>query len=484
MTRVGQAADSRDAGYEVAAPVRSPFSLHLSERKLLLFLADLIVVNTALVLWLAWRFGVPVGREVIRDAPLWFGVLTGLWIVVSFLLDAYDLRRAARFRTGVTIGAAVATATGLIFLAIPRYTPPLPTSRIGVYLFLVLLAGGVAAWRGCYALLLVRPWFRRKALIVGAGVAGRTLAEAVRTHAAAEYDLVGFVDDDSSKQLSVIEGVRVLGGTHNLQALIEQTGASELIVAITHADRISPSLFQTIMDCHERGVQVKPMATLYEELTGRVAVEYAGNDLHVILPLNSYPARFDWMVRWARDLTIGVIGLVLTLLLLPMVALAQRIEGLGPIFYTQRRVGRGGRHFDLLKFRTMRSDAEANGPQWARERDHRVTRLGRLIRRLHIDEIPQAVNILRGELSFIGPRPERPEFVAQLEKQIPFYRARHAVKPGVTGWAQINYRYGASVEDALIKLQYDLYYIKHQSLWLDLVILIKTLVLVVTLRGR
>jgi len=137
-----------------------------------------------------------------------------------------------------------------------------------------------------------------------------------------------------------------------------------------------------------------------------------------------------------------------------------------------------------MKFRTMVTDAEADGPRWAEENDHRITRVGHVMRRLHIDEIPQAINIVRGELSFVGPRPERPEFVAELEWRIPFYRARHAVRPGVTGWAQVNYGYGASVEDALIKLQYDLYYIKHQSVWLDLIILIKTIPLVLTLQGR
>jgi lipopolysaccharide/colanic/teichoic acid biosynthesis glycosyltransferase len=296
--------------------------------------------------------------------------------------------------------------------------------------------------------------------------------------------LVGFIDDDPDKQGKMAVGLPVLGTHADLDALVRQTGASEIIVAITQPDQMHPEMFQAIMDCHERGVPVTQMPVLFEQLTGRVPVEHAGRNLHIVLPLNGYPSRLHTGIKLLFDTAIGVVGLAVTGVLLPFVWLAQRFESAGPVFYTQARVGRGGQPFALIKFRTMVANAESNGPQWAEENDRRITRVGRVMRHLHIDEISHAINIVRGEVSFIGPRPERPEFLAQLEKQIPFYRARHAVKPGVTGWAQIHNGYASSVEDALIKLQYDLYYIKHQSLWLDLVILIKTLGLVLTLRGR
>jgi lipopolysaccharide/colanic/teichoic acid biosynthesis glycosyltransferase len=175
---------------------------------------------------------------------------------------------------------------------------------------------------------------------------------------------------------------------------------------------------------------------------------------------------------------------VLVSLLVPLVALAIKIESPGPVFYRQDRIGQGGRVFRLYKFRTMVPHAEPHGPQWAQEDDARVTRVGRVLRRLHLDELPQALNLLRGEMSLIGPRPERPEFVSELEGVISFYRARHAVRPGITGWAQVNYRYGRSVEDALIKLQYDLYYIKHASVVLDAVIFVRTLGRVLSLRRQ
>jgi lipopolysaccharide/colanic/teichoic acid biosynthesis glycosyltransferase len=203
-----------------------------------------------------------------------------------------------------------------------------------------------------------------------------------------------------------------------------------------------------------------------------------------VLPADRDLNRVYLLLKRLLDLIIGLAGSALTAILLPAVALALRLEGPGPILYRQTRIGRGGRRFVLLKFRTMVPDAEANGPQWAQEDDSRVTRVGHVLRLFHLDEVPQAINLLKGEMSFIGPRPERPEFVERLAREIPFYRARHAMRPGVTGWAQVNYRYGRSTADALVKLQYDLYYIKHCSLFLDTLILVRTLGMVLTLRNR
>ena len=350
--------------------------------------------------------------------------------------------------------------------------------------FLTAMVVPVTCWRAIYALALVGPTLRRRALVVGAGWAGQTIVETLRKHAPVEYDLVGFIDDDPDKWGKIIADLKVLGTRANLYGLVQQTGATEIIIAIAQPGRIHLDLLQAILDCHEHGIQIIQMPVLFEQLTGRVPVEHAGHNMYVVLPVNGYPSHVQAAVKRLVDLVIGTSGLVLTAALLPLVWLALHIESPGPVFYRQMRVGRGGRLFDLIKFRTMVPNAEVRGARWAEVEDRRVTRVGRWMRRLHLDEIPQALNIVRGDLSFIGPRPERPEFVAQLEEHLPFYRVRQAVRPGVTGWAQIKYRYGASVEDALMKLEYDLYYNKHQSLWLDLVILIKTIGIVLTLKGR
>jgi exopolysaccharide biosynthesis polyprenyl glycosylphosphotransferase len=462
---------------------RRAVGLQLSERKVLLAVMDLLCVNAALALAVGWRFGMAF-RHGLLLRPQWFVVLTVVWLGVAFLLGSYDLRRAARLRAGAATGAVTGLVAAVVYLWIPYITPPLPSSRLALVTFLAAVVVPVTAWRALYALVLVQPTLRRRALVVGAGWSGQTIVQAVREHAPAEYDLVGFVDDDPNKQNTEVAGLPVLGTREDLYALVRQTGATEIIAAITQPDRMHPALFQAILDCHERGIQVTQMPVLFEQLTGRVPVEHAGRNLYVVLPLNGFPSRFHGAIKRVLDLVVGTAGLLLTGVLLPVVWVGLRLDSPGPVFHRQTRVGRGGKLFELIKFRTMVPDAEADGPQWAEEGDRRVTRLGRLLRRLHLDEAPQAINLLRGELSFIGPRPERPEFVVRLEKQIPFYRLRHAVRPGITGWAQVNYRYGASVEDALIKLQYDLYYIKHQSLWLDLLILVRTIGLVLTLRGR
>lgn len=193
---------------------------------------------------------------------------------------------------------------------------------------------------------------------------------------------------------------------------------------------------------------------------------------------------FNRLVKRIFDIVGATLGLIFLALAFPFIALAIYIDSPGPIFYVQERVGQGGRIFRAYKFRTMVPDAEKNGAVWAQKNDPRVTRVGRILRKTHIDEFPQFINILKGEMSAVGPRPERPEFVEELAREIPFYRVRHAVKPGMAGWALVKYGYASSKEDTVIKLQYDLYYIKHWSVWLDLVILLKTVLDMLTLRGR
>lgn len=463
---------------------RAALSLRLSERKALLFLGDVLAAVLALLIVLAWRFHLPMGWQTVAMHPVWFGLLLGLWSVCAPLLGAYDLRRAARIPTGVAGGIAVAALVSGIYLLVPYITPPLHTSRLTAGGFVALTVGLVALGRTAYAGLLVHPAFRRRAIVVGAGWAGRTLVKAVLAHADTEYDLVGFVVDDPGRQGAHVDGLPVVGTSRDLVRLVEEHAVPEVIVAVTHRGGLDAGLLQALIDCRERGVHISEMQAVYEQLTGRVPVEHAGRNLHIALPVDRDPSRIYLALKRGSDILAGLIGILLTLVLLPAVALATRIDGPGPVFYRQVRVGRGGRPFALVKLRTMMPQAEADGPRWAQENDARVTRVGRLLRRLHLDELPQAINLLRGEMSLIGPRPERPEFVAEIENHIPFYRARHAVRPGITGWAQVNYPYGSSVEDALNKLQYDLYYIKHCSLFLDALIFVRTIGLVLMLRGR
>jgi exopolysaccharide biosynthesis polyprenyl glycosylphosphotransferase len=240
------------------------------------------------------------------------------------------------------------------------------------------------------------------------------------------------------------------------------------------------------MECQEHGVEISPMPVLYEDLTGKVPIHHVGDNWLAALPLDHAAlGGFFPVFKRALDVGVSIVGLGIFAPILPFLAAAIYLDSPGPIFYRQERVGRGGRTFRVFKLRSMVPDAESDGePVWAEERDSRVTRVGRFLRATHLDEFPQFINILKGDMSVVGPRPERPAFVEELDELVPFYRLRHAVKPGMAGWALVNHGYSGSVEDAMIKVQYDLYYIKHQSLYLDVLILFKTLVDMVTFGGR
>jgi lipopolysaccharide/colanic/teichoic acid biosynthesis glycosyltransferase len=234
------------------------------------------------------------------------------------------------------------------------------------------------------------------------------------------------------------------------------------------------------MDCYELGIRVRSMTLFYEQLTGRVPVEHVGDNWNIILPLEGRSA-FDPYPYLKRliDIVFSIVGLIGLAVMLPVLALIIYLDSPGPIFFAQERLGKAGKVYTLWKFRSMVVDAEVRaGPLWAVSNDPRITTVGSCI-----DELPQFWNVLVGEMSLIGPRPERPFFVSQLQAEIPFYRARLSVAPGLTGWAQVNYGYGSTVEDALIKLQYDLYYIRHHSLFLDLLIIMRTIGKVVRLQG-
>jgi exopolysaccharide biosynthesis polyprenyl glycosylphosphotransferase len=344
-----------------------------------------------------------------------------------------------------------------------------------------------------YASVFTQPSFQRRVLVVGAGESGAELARVLvstpdhgNPYAGSGYRMVGFVDDDPAKAEIRVVGMPVLGNRYDLPALIHEHGIDLLVVAITHTPEIHPELFQLLLDCREQGIGLESMTTLYERLTGRVSVEHAGRDLAVVMPATDSPIQhlFSFGKR-ALDLVVGILGLLVLLLVAPWVALANAIWSPGPLFYPQIRVGKGGRSFVLHKFRSMIPAAEEDcGAVWAREDDDRVTPVGRILRRVRLDEVPQVWNVLKGDMSLVGPRPERPEFVQELLKVVPFYQVRHAVRPGITGWAQVRYRYGSSLEDSLVKLEYDLYYIKRQSVYLELSIMVKTAAVILGLKGR
>jgi exopolysaccharide biosynthesis polyprenyl glycosylphosphotransferase len=469
------------AGHRIQLP-RVP--LRISERRVLLGLLDLMGLNGALFLVLWLRMDQPFSIRVALAHPLWFALLSVLWLLIARAFDAYDLKNASRFSTSVLCVLKSAFLVLLVYMLILYLTPNLLHSRLTLGLFFALSLAFLAAGRGLYAFAVAQPLFQRRALIVGAGWAGRTLLEALQENGDGGYQVMGFVDDDLGKHGQFIDDVPVLGGRQELSTLIKRYRASTLVLAITHD--VDGELFQILMDSLEQGVEIVPMPVIYEAVTGRVPIEHIGDNWYVAMPIH-HPGTgaLHPLVKRAMDIVLVSIGFFFLGLAFPFIALAIYLDSPGPLFYTQERVGKGGKIFRAYKFRSMVPDAEKKGEAvWAEKGDPRVTRVGRLLRATHVDEFPQFVNILRGEMSPVGPRAERPELVAELEKEIPFYRTRHSVKPGMAGWGLVKQGYAASKEDSVVKLQYDLYYIKHQSVWLDLVILLKTIVDTVTFGGR
>ena len=470
--------------------------LRASERRLLLFVVDFLLLLAAVVFAIRLRTDWLTAPGAFVAQWRWWIALALTWWLVSHLLGSYDLARAASAPHSILSAAPAVILTILLYQVIPIVAPPLATRSL-IVLAMALAASGVALWRGFYAVFFVQPSFEVRALVLGAGWAGQSLTlalAAVQSHAASNpfrgtgYRIVGFVDDDPDKHATgAVAGIPILGRSADLPRLAAALNVDEVVLAITNREAMSQEAFDALLVCREQGRRVTTMPSVYERLLGRVPVEHAGRNLHAVLPIDEGNAaeRLFWPCKRVMDLLVGACFFVILGLLTPLVALGNRLDSPGPLFYRQTRVGRGGRLFQVIKFRSMRPDAEGDtGAVWAVADDPRITGVGRWLRKSRLDELPQVINVLRGEMSMVGPRPERPEFVDDLARQIPFYRARHAVKPGITGWAQVRYGYGNTVDDARTKLEYDLYYVRHASFYLDSLIALKTVGVICKLQGK
>lgn len=466
------------------SPKRKRPQLRISERRVLLMASDVIAVSVAV--FIALRIWAAVAREpfdlaFIWPRSLWFIIMLGLWLLLASANDFYELRIAAS-RTATLQRLILITLQMFVLYLIAFFLSrplALPRLFIGYY--------GIASFILIGLLRLINPvlygWAEaRRVLIVGTDWAAMTIIGAIGRHAHRVYDIRGVIaePDDVLKDLCDIP---VVGTGKDILRLVHTEQISELIVSSTH--EVSGTTFQGVMDAYEHGVSIVPMPLLYERITGQVPVEHVSNNWAVVLPIdgnsifNPYPT-FKRLI----DILLSLVGMSVFLLLLPFLALAIKMDSPGSIFYWQERTGLNGRSFRIYKFRSMRSDAEAEtGAVFSKEGDPRITRVGWFIRKTRLDELPQIYNILRGDMSIVGPRPERPEHVKRLTEKIPFYRTRLVIRPGLTGWAQVRYGYGSTDEDALIKLQYDLYYIRHQSLALDLNIMVRTVGKVLRMSG-
>jgi len=378
----------------------------------------------------------------------------------------------------------IAAFMGLFFYMAIYFGVEGSLPRRGVAFFLFAASLLTVFWRMIYIRVFTASRFMHRTLIVGAGISGQALIQVVKELDPQPFFLVGLIDDDSEKQGKMIEGFKVLGSSRQLLQVVEDQEISNIIVAIT--GRIEPFSFQILLEAQERGVEITRMPRAYEDMLNRVPIHYLEADWMLRSFVDEAKvSAFYHIFKRVLDIISGGIGLAGLLLVGPLIALAILIEDGRPIVFKQARAGKGGVPFNILKFRSMRIDAEEGGAAMlARENDDRATKVGRFLRKTHLDETLQFFNVLKGDMSFVGPRPERPELVEQFQEHIPFYRGRLLVKPGLTGWAQIHVSYFATLEEMGNKLEYDLYYIKHRSIVMDIVIILRTVATMIGFRGR
>ena len=459
---------------------KSSIHFEISERRVLLRIFD--VVSVLLVLSAVGTLFDFDYFKINADHWLWSALLGFYLIVFGTIFELYDLQKASRFEVVVQNVILTSSVTVLIYLLTPFLTPELPDNRLQIVYFYIAVNIALFGWRYAYITLISAPRFYKEVMLI---CDSRDL-ESIRENlykSDPNYKLLGYVNTgpySPSDQSDIKEYRR-----QDIAPMVQDSKVSEIVVASPWDGGMTVKLYNTLIDLLEKGVSIREYTQVYEEITHRVPVQHVDKDFYRYFPFSrSNQNKLYLFFHRILDLLFSLIGLAFGLLISPIILIGNLIGNRGPLFYTQTRVGKNGEHFNIYKLRSMVVDAEKHGAQFAGKRDSRVTKFGRFLRRSRFDEIPQFINVIKGDMSVIGPRPERPVFVKQLSESIPFYEVRHLVKPGVTGWAQVNAKYGASQEDALEKLQYDLYYIKHRSLFLDISIVFKTLSTIIFFRGQ
>lgn len=455
----------------------------LNARTVLLLLAEAAVIFGAIVGAVYLRLGVVDARDelILRYGLYKAGLATVFCLTAFYLFDLYDFI-VMHDRKELFLRLVQALGLGWIALALSFYAFPQLMLGRGISLIALPLALTLmVSWRLSIHWFLGHPDFGERILIVGSGELAVEVAREVLGRPDAGYRIVGFVGTDSDLLGKSLINPRVIGLTSELDDVVKRENIDRIVVAMGERRGQLPT--DELLHLSLAGkVAIEEGASFYERVTGRVS-------LNMVRPswlIFSGRGRQAKLAGISRDVVHWIVAFIGALLSLPVAlvtAILIKLDSPGPVLYKQERVGKNGEVFTLMKFRSMRTDAEADGPVWASKSDDRTTRVGQIIRKTRIDEIPQFWNILRGEMSFVGPRPERPHFVSQLAREIPYYEQRHLIAPGLTGWAQIKYPYGASIEDARQKLQYDLFYIKNQSLMLDAIVLFETIKIILFGRG-
>lgn len=451
-------------------------------KRITLVIGDIIILYLALYLTLWIRYLEPVSRELWNKHWLPFMGVFVIWIIIFFINKLYELRGARnniKFYGALLNSMVWCAALGFVFFYITTTgISPKTILIMDVVIFGILLS----MWRHLFNKIISSEKLIENIIIVGLSNDSLKLAEEINSQQQMGFKITAIVSLEESGEQGLDESeVEIIEGDKNLKEYIKQNKIKTIIVA---ADVKSyPPIINELYKSLDLQITILDLPTFAEKFTEKILVNTIGQ-MWFLENIKESNKRMYELNKRMMDIGLSFILLIITSLFLPFVYIFIKAGSKGPGFFMQQRTGKHNKKFMAVKFRSMYINSEKNGPQWARKDDPRVTKIGKFLRKSRIDEIPQLINVFRGEMSFVGPRPERPEFIKQLKEKIPFYEARLLVKPGITGWAQINFPYGASEEDALEKLQYDLYYIKNRSFILDLSIILKTIKTVLSGGGR
>jgi len=454
----------------------------ISERKLLLRIFDVFFVSFAL-----YCVGFIFNFNYFRFSTIliYWAIVLALYInIFGAIFEMYNLQVASNPFQILRSVILTTTSTVLFYLLTPVFSPELPKNRWQLLVFYITIFIALYSWRMIYLHFLASNRFVQNAVLVCDKEQVEELVlglESVDPH----YRIIGYINTDSDStskfEFQYVKNIEI----KDLTSFVAKNGISEIVVASKKTDGITTDLYHQLIRLLESGKTIREYTQVYESKTQRIPVQYISRDFYRFFPFSrSNQNKLYLLSTRLFEIIFSLIGLIVGVVLIPIILIGNVFGNKGKLFYTQKRVGKDGVIFDIIKFRTMVKNSEEIGAFFTEINDSRVTKFGKFLRKTRIDEFPQFINILKGDMAVIGPRPERPEFVNKIAEIMPFYETRHIIKPGLTGWAQVKYSYGEKLEDSLIKLQYDLYYIKHRSVYLDLDITFKTISTVLFYRGQ
>jgi exopolysaccharide biosynthesis polyprenyl glycosylphosphotransferase len=461
---------------------RKDIHFEVSERKILLRIFDVVSVLLSLYL-----IGITFNFHYFNISATnfyWTIVLAFYLNFIGSVFEMYNLQVASNQFQVIKSIILTSSITVLVYLLTPIYTPILPSNRIQILFFYIAIFLALFTWRMIYVRFFASNRFSKKVILICDKEQLKELVNGLES-ADPHYLVLGYVNSDSANTDSA-ENLKIKNiDINNLEQFVIKNSVSEIVIASQKTDGITVNLYNQLINLLENGYIIREYTQVYENLAQRIPMQYVSRDFYRYFPFSrSNQNHFYLIMVRISEILLSMIGLLVGIAILPLILLGNLLGNRGTLLYTQERVGKNGRVFNIVKFRTMVKNAEKEGAVFATTNDSRITPFGKILRKSRMDEFPQFINILKGDMAVIGPRPERPVFVSEIAEVMPFYETRHVIKPGLTGWAQVNYSYGETIDDSLIKLQYDLYYIKHRSLFLDVNIIFKTLGTVLLYKGQ